>query len=341
VSLLAWYERNARSLPWRDDATPYGVLLSELMLQQTRVATVLPYYRRFLARWPTLADLAAADEQDVLSEWAGLGYYSRARNLHRAAQAAMALGGLPDTAVALRKLPGIGPYTAGAVASIAFGRAEPAVDGNVERVISRVAGIEDDPKRAVGKRAIAAEVQRRQPPDRPGDFNQALMELGATVCSPRTPRCPVCPLVGECVAYATHRQEQLPKRTPKAPPKRVFGATAVVTDAAGRVLLGRRPHPGLLAKMWEPWSVPVELPDHARAALASSLLDLGIEVAFERRLPDVVHVFSHRHLTSTVFAVRHIKGLPTGLGGYSAVDFVAEPFGVPMSKLAHKLLQAR
>lgn len=218
--LAAWYARHRRTLPWRADAgaagdgaspvlhpDPYAVWISEVMLQQTQVATATPYFQRWMARFPRVADLAAADLDAVLGFWQGLGYYARARNLHRAARAIMTVHGgrLPDDVEALRRLPGIGAYTAGAIASIAFGLREPAVDGNARRVLARLGAIAGDPARGAAAAAIHALARRLADDPAPGDVNQALMELGATVCVPRTPRCGGCPVAGHCRAFATGR----------------------------------------------------------------------------------------------------------------------------------------
>lgn len=270
--LLAFYDARARDLPWRRDTDPYRVWVSEVMLQQTRVETVVPYYERWLERFPTLDALAEAPIDDVLHAWAGLGYYRRAHNLHRAARAVRERhhGELPEDPDALRDLPGIGDYTAGAIASIAFGRPEPAVDGNVRRVLSRLHDL-PGPGAAELRRLAAALV----PEDRPGDFNQALMEFGATVCTPRAPRCEACPLAEHCRARAagTQLERPLPKRSKPLPEDDV--GTAVVVAPDGALLLVRRPDEGLLAGLWEFPGAAVEegeAPvDAARRAAAAAL----------------------------------------------------------------------
>jgi A/G-specific adenine glycosylase len=245
-ALLAHYDRHARELPWRRDANPYRVLVSEIMLQQTRVETVKGYYDAWLDRFPTVEALAGASEDDVLKAWEGLGYYRRARNLLRAArQVREEWGGdVPSAYDDLRTLPGVGEYTAGAVASIAFGEAVPAVDGNVKRVLSRLF----DRARPTVKwlREVAADLVD---PGRPGDWNQALMELGATVCTPRSPRCSVCPLGRHCAARAHGTQPARPERGPARSVPSVEIALAV-PHLDGRVLLVRRPDGGLLGGMW-------------------------------------------------------------------------------------------
>jgi A/G-specific adenine glycosylase len=335
--LVSWYRKGNRRLPWRDEPTPWNVLLSELMLQQTRVETVLPYFARFKARWPTLEAFAAADEEEVLKEWAGLGYYSRARNLLKAARAAVEAGGIPGDADGLRSLPGVGPYTAGAVASIAFGRAEPAVDGNVERVLSRVDAREADPKSPSGRASLEArarELLRRQPP---GDVNQALMELGATVCTPRSPSCPRCPWADVCEGRAKGIAETLPRKKPKPPPRPAW-AVAGLLRREGRLLMGRRPE-GLLGGLWEPvgavWSGASDPGEAVRQAFRERA---GLEVRVRADLGEVVHVFTHRRLSLRVFAVEG-PGEPALGEGYDAIGWVdpARPH-VGLSKLALKAL---
>ena len=247
-ALLGWFGAERRALPWRATRDPWAILVSEFMLQQTTVAAALPYYERVLARWPTPGDLAAARLDELLAEWAGLGYYSRARNLHAAAGLVAEAGALPETSADLRALPGVGRYTAAAVASIAYGEPVAAIDGNVERVISRLLALSGPPARAGTRRAIAQAAQELLDPGRPGDFNQALMELGATLCRPRSPRCDQCPVAGHCRARASGRPERYPR--PKARPAtiEVLRAAAVVRRGPA-VLLRKRdrsPNAGFL-----------------------------------------------------------------------------------------------
>ena len=263
--LLAWYRAHARDLPWRarpgEAVDPYPVWLSEIMLQQTAVVTVEPYFREFLARWPRLADLAAAPLDAVLAAWAGLGYYARARNLHACARAVRADHGgrFPDRVEALRALPGIGPYTAAAIAAIAFGRRASVVDGNVERVIARLFAVETPlPGAKAELRRLAEGLLPEEPEDTfpYGDFAQAMMELGATVCLPKRPRCGLCPLAGDCRARAAGRAEALPRRAPKRARLTRRGVAFWLTRPDGAVLLRRRPEKGLLGGMMEVPSTP-------------------------------------------------------------------------------------
>ncbi len=273
-TILAWYDRHARQLPWRVPPArsrrgvrpdPYHVWLSEVMLQQTTVAAVGPYFTKFLERWPGVGDLAAAKLDDVLTAWAGLGYYARARNLHKCAVRVRDAhdGVFPDTEAELRQLPGIGPYTAAAIAAIAFDRAATPVDGNIERVMSRLFAV-DTPMPAA-KSELREHAARLTPDARPGDYAQAVMDLGATVCTLRPPACAICPWQPDCKAQAAGIAETLPRRAPKAPRpvKRAVAYWMVRKD--GRVLLRRRPETGLLGGMMEvpsgPWEETREFRD--------------------------------------------------------------------------------
>ena len=274
-------------------------MVSEFMLQQTRVETVGPYYGRWLGRFPDWSTLAAAPLDDVLLEWKGLGYYSRARNLHRTARVVRDRygGELPADPAALRTLPGVGEYTAGAVASIAFGKPVPAVDGNVRRVLARLLDIaEPTPTR------LRREAARLLDPDRPGDHNEAMMELGATICTPRAPRCEACPVAAWCSALAAGTVAERPARPGRRPVPRVDYATVVAIDPAGRVLLVRRPEKGLLAGMWEFPSVevghaPASTPADPTPAALHNLASLGLSGDSVARLPSVRHAFTHLRAT--------------------------------------------
>jgi len=288
--LFQWYDRHRRHLPWRDAPTPYGVLVSELMLQQTRVDTVLAYFDRWMQRWPTLADLAAADLQDVLAQWTGLGYYNRARNLHKTAQWVVRDhdGQLPSSPAALARLPGLGPYTLGAVRSIAFGEPAALVDGNVARVLMRWhAQPGAAQKRWLWQMAeawLAMPAAQRDP----GTWNQALMELGATVCTPRKPACAACPVCLHCLVFAQSLQESIPSARPRAAPKPVTAAYAIV-QRDGLVLLGRRPARGRWAGLWEPPGIEGV---GAAVQLGHWLTAQGLPI--DRALPTLVHVLTHR-----------------------------------------------
>lgn len=267
TALAAWYERAQRDLPWRRTRDPYPVLVSELMLQQTRVTAALPYYHRFLERFPTVQALAAAGEEEVLALWSGLGYYRRARQLHAAARE-IAENGFPATAAGLARLPGVGPYTAAAVASIAFGEPAAAIDGNAVRVIARLLGWEEAVERAASRRAIAAAAAALLDPAAPGRSNQALMELGATLCRPAAPRCEICPLATSCIAHQRGRIAKIPRRAPRPLSRRERWVVALV-ERDGRVLLFRRAESERqLAGLWELPGVPGD-PGAAGSALAA------------------------------------------------------------------------
>jgi A/G-specific adenine glycosylase len=253
IPLLQWYHENARVLPWRSQPTPYRVWVSEIMLQQTRVAAVLDYFARFMDALPTVEDLAAAEEDKLMKLWQGLGYYNRARNLQRAArQVIREFGGMfPDTYEELLNLCGVGEYTAGAIASIAYGLPVPAVDGNVLRVVARLTGDGTDITSPAMKKKVAAMLREIMPTKVPGDFNQALMELGATVCLPNgAPSCAECPAADFCVARLTERIGELPVKAPKKE-RRVEERTVFLIFQEDRVALRRRPGKGLLAGLWE------------------------------------------------------------------------------------------
>lgn len=314
ASLLDWYDRHRRRMPWRalpgERADPYKVWLSEIMLQQTTVAAVGPYFTRFLERFPSVHALAAAKLDEVLALWQGLGYYARARNLHRAAQIVSRdlRGRFPDTAEALRKLPGIGDYTGAAIAAIAFGRAEAAVDGNVERVMARLHAVEIALPAA--KPALREFARRLVPETRPGDFAQALMDLGATVCTPRSPRCLVCPWSGACAARARGLAEALPRKLAKPARPVRHGVAFFLIDREGAILLRRRPEKGLLGGMMEvPSTGWAERAPSAREAAASAPAPASWRV-----LPGTVqHGFTHFELRLTVWAA-HVERRPRAKG---------------------------
>jgi A/G-specific adenine glycosylase len=301
-ALLEWYDRERRDLPWRyapgAAADPYRVWLSEIMLQQTTVKTVIPYFEKFLKLWPTVADLAAADEEEVLQAWAGLGYYSRARNLHACARRIVEdfNGAFPRTEADLLKLPGIGPYTAAAIAAIAFGEQATPVDGNIERVTARLFAVREalpDAKRAL--RGLAASLT---PAARPGDFAQAMMDLGATICTPKRPSCLVCPLQGACEAHTLGVEAELPYRDakPDRPVRRGIAFLAVTDD--GNVLLRRRPDAGLLARMLEvPSTEWVEGP----APESDAVRTAPVRADWWQVPGLVVHTFTHFRLEIEVY----------------------------------------
>lgn len=302
--LLGWYDSHARALPWRvppgraEVPDPYRVWLAEIMLQQTTVVTVAPYFERFLARWPTVEALAAADDVEVMRLWAGLGYYARARNLLAAARTAAAAGGFPRTEAGLRALPGVGPYTAAAIAAIAFGERATVIDGNIERVVTRLFAIAAPLPGA--KAAIAEAIGPLVPAERPGDFAQAMMDLGSTICTPRQPNCLICPWAEECQGRISGLAPSLPRKTPKAPVPLRRGTAFWIERADGAVLLRRRPEKGLLGGMMEvpstPWGDAPERPQEwapleARWNVLPGLVD---------------HTFTHFHLELDVWRAHAI-----------------------------------
>lgn len=297
-TLLAWYRKNKRDLPWRRTDDPYRILVSEIMLQQTQVDTVIPYYHRFLLTFPTLTKLAKAPEKKVLKLWEGLGYYSRARNLHRAVKEIQLKfkGKVPETLEELESLPGIGRYTAGAVASIAFGLRAPILDGNVKRVLCRLFAIEEDPSKTKVKNQLWELAGTLVPVKSPGDFNQSLMEFGATICTPRNPLCGVCPLKLTCNALALNIQLDLPRISSAKPIPKIRMRVAVIKSGKG-LLMGPRPNDGLLAGMWAfpefEWKkLPKE--KNLRKKIERTL---KLKINPGHPLEPVVHVYSHRRIT--------------------------------------------
>ena len=322
IPLLQWFGENARVLPWRSDPTPYHVWLSEIMLQQTRVAAVLDYYRRFLREVPTVADLAVLPEDRLLKLWEGLGYYNRARNLQKAARQIMDdFGGLfPSTYEDIRSLSGVGDYTAGAIASIAFGIPVPAVDGNVLRVVARVTGDVGDITAPATKKRITTALQEILPTRSPGDFNQAMMELGATVCLPNgAPLCDRCPARSFCAALAQDRIGELPVKSAKKP-RRIEERTVWLLFHEGRVALRRRPARGLLANLWE---YPNEL------AGTEPLAGWGIVPLSDVYGGQAKHIFSHIEWHMTARLVRcATDALPPGWV-WAAPRQLAQEYAVP------------
>ncbi|MBS0546618.1 MAG: A/G-specific adenine glycosylase [Proteobacteria bacterium] len=299
--LLAWYDRHRRTMPWRAPAgertEPYRVWLSEIMLQQTTVATVHDYFHRFVKRWPTVEALADAPLDDVLSAWAGLGYYARARNLHACAKAVVERHGgrFPDAEATLLALPGIGPYTASAIRAIAFDHPASAVDGNVERVIARLLALQTplpDVKPEIQLRAAELVPSRRA-----GDYAQAMMDLGATVCTPRKPSCVICPLMDGCKARALGIAEELPRRAPKADKPTRRGVAFVLSSREGAVLLRKRPPKGLLGGMDE---VPSSAWREGKLVLADALKEAPVPANWKVLEGGVRHTFTHFHLELTV-----------------------------------------
>lgn len=314
--LLRWASRHLRDLPWRaEPRDPYRVWVSEVMLQQTQVVTVIPYFQRFTERFPTVETLAAAPLDDVLKQWEGLGYYARARNLHRAAQQVVAeFGGrLPDTVEELSKLPGIGAYTAGAIASIAFGRNAPALDGNVKRVLCRVYAIRQDLRQPKVEQKLRALAEMNLPRGKAGRWNEALMELGATVCLPRSPRCGECPLAQACRARALGIQQKLPARAARKRTPHV-DVTAAVIRKNGRLLIAQRPAGGMLGGLWEFPGGKVEQGESLEGCLRREILEeLGVGIEVGRPVTQVKHTYTHFRITLYAFVCRLKKGRPRAI----------------------------
>ena len=314
--LLAWYDRQARVLPWRTPPgsaarpDPYAVWLSEVMLQQTTVAAVAGYFRAFMARWPTVGALAAAADAEVMAAWAGLGYYARARNLLACARAVAARGGrFPETEAALRELPGIGAYTAAAIAAIAFDRRAVVVDGNVERVMARVFAVETPLPAA--KPALTALAAGLTPGVRPGDYAQAVMDLGATICTPRSPACGLCPWMAACEGRKAGIAAALPRRAAKPARPVRFGTAWLALRADGAVLVETRPASGLLGGMLGlPGDVWAERPAAARPPFAADWRELG----------EVRHTFTHFHLVLRLQGARVPADAPAPFGAYAPVE---------------------
>ncbi|MGH2582627.1 MAG: A/G-specific adenine glycosylase [Anaerolineales bacterium] len=328
--LLRWYGKHRRSLPWRHRPSPYSVWVAEVMAQQTRLDTMLTYYRQWMRKFPTIAGLSTAREQDVLAMWEGLGYYSRARNLHKAAKIIVSNldGQLPSEVEQLRELPGIGRYTAGMIASLAFNRDEPAVDGNAIRVLARVFNVEAPPISAAGREQIWQLAARHLPPRRAAQYNQALMDLGSDVCTPRTPNCVECPLKSHCQAYELGIQEKRPVKA-KAPRIAQRNFAAAVIRKERNVLLRQRPPDGLLGGMWEFPNIQISN-QRAKSKLTRALQDaLGATFSFNRKGHEYQHTYSHFHA--------HLAVYSSDLNGASKLGRVKFPYRwVSISKL-HEL----
>lgn len=340
-ALLRWYRVHRRELPWRATRDPYAVWISESMLQQTRVETVLGYWAEFLLRFPTVEALATATLEDVFAAWAGLGYYSRARNLHRAAREIMERfdARVPEDVDALRSLPGIGRYTAGAIASIAFDRPAPILDGNVERVLVRWLALRGDPKAKAASARLWTLAAAFAEGTSPGDLNQALMELGALVCTPGAPRCEACPIRATCEAHARGETTELPMRAAKRPPRRVRAAAAWL-ERGGRVLLVRRPPGGLLGGLFELPGVELARDTPAEPALRDVIrARVGLEVDELTAAGHIAHAFTHRTLRLELFCAK-ASSARVRLDGWVAhrwcgldeIDAIAE------SRLLHKAI---
>ncbi|MCS1352032.1 A/G-specific adenine glycosylase [Mechercharimyces sp. CAU 1602] len=301
--LLTWYDTAKRDLPWRQNQDPYRIWVSEIMLQQTRVDTVIPYFENFLSQFPTLEALASASDGEVVKAWEGLGYYSRVRNLHTAVKEVMAeYGGVvPQELPAISKLKGVGPYTAGAILSIAYNKSIPAVDGNVMRVFTRLFALYDDIAKVSTRKKIEQLVAQVIPSERAGDFNQAVMELGAMICTPSSPQCLLCPVQAYCRGFAHNVERDLPVKKKAKPPVHV-SVVMVWLTRGDQILIEKRPDTGLLAGMWGLPTIERQEGEVAEATLARALSEWGLEAVISGVKGQFEHVFSHRRWMSTVVA---------------------------------------
>ena len=314
--LLDWYRDNKRDLVWRDSDNPYHIWIAEIMLQQTRVEQMGGYFERFIQTFPTVRDLAAASEDQVLKVWEGLGYYARARNLHKAAKQLVEMRGgrLPDTRAELEQLPGVGSYTAAAVSSIAFERDHPVLDGNVARVLCRVLRLEEDPRKAHTKTHLISAGEQLLAPGQAGDFNQAMMELGARVCTPMQPQCAGCPLRTLCRAYAELEDPTaLPVKAAKK--KRPhYQVAAGLIWSKGKLLIAQRPSEGLLGGLWEFPGGKQESGESLEECLVREIREeLGIAIAVEEYLTCVDHGYSHFSITLHAFKAQYVSGTPQAI----------------------------
>jgi A/G-specific adenine glycosylase len=343
--LLNWYRAHARRLPWRGNPDPYAIWVSEIMLQQTRVETVTPYFERWMKLFPTLQSLAQADQQEVLAAWEGLGYYSRARNLQRAAKIVLAEydAELPRDAAALRKLPGIGRYTAGAIASIAFGKDEATLDGNIRRVLARVFNLEIPARSPAGEKQLWSLAAENLPSGQAGDYNQAWMDLGTAICTPRQPDCPNCPLESLCQARLLGVQEQRPvlQARPVTPH---YTVTAAVLQRDKDFLIARRPEKGLLGGLWEFPGGKIEKNESLSEGLRREICEeLGVEIAVGEALGVYRHAFTHFKITLHAFRCTLLEGEPrpieaSDLRWVAPADLPRYPMGKVDRQIATRLV---
>lgn len=350
-SLLNWYAHHARILPWRVKASdgapdPYRVWVSEIMLQQTRVETVIPYFERWMRQFPTLNALAATSQQEVLSAWEGLGYYSRARSLHRAAQIVVAEydGQIPSDPARLRRLPGVGRYTVGAIASIAFGLDQPALDGNIRRVLARLFNVTEEHRSPAGEHRLWELAAQHLPPGRAGEYNQALMDLGALICTPRLPDCPHCPVTEVCQAHELGLQEERPVKKPR-PAIPHYTVAAAIIQREGLYLITQRPTDGLLGGLWEFPGGKVQAGEDLPACLRREIREeLGAEITVGEPQGIFRHAFTHFRITLHAFHCtlngnepRLIQ--PADIRWVKPTDMLAYPMGKIDRQIARGLLE--
>lgn len=336
--LITWYETNKRTLPWRETTNPYYIWISEIMLQQTKVDTVIDYYKNFIKKYPSIVDLAEAEEQEVLKMWEGLGYYSRARNLHAAAKEVVEQynGVVPNDPDQLETLKGIGPYTRGAISSIAFGLPEPAVDGNVMRVLSRVLLMQDNISEAKTRKRMEGIIRELISKTNPSAFNQGLMELGALICTPRSPACMLCPVQTECRAFAEGIEEQLPIKLKKKKQRVEPYLVLLIKNDEGKVAIEQRPKEGLLANMWQ---FPMIEKSLVNDDLLKETMDVRYNLSFEKteKLGELRHIFSHIIWELEVYAATTTMTRADEMQFVSVDDLVEYPFSVSHLKIREGL----
>ncbi|HET7656957.1 MAG TPA: A/G-specific adenine glycosylase [Bacillales bacterium] len=345
TDLIRWYLSEQRELPWREDKDPYKIWVSEVMLQQTRVDTVIPYFHRFINQFPTLEALAQAEEESVLKAWEGLGYYSRARNLQAGVREVYEKyeARVPDEIKALSNLKGIGPYTAGAILSIAYGKAEPAVDGNVMRVMSRILMIEEDIAKPKTRKLFEEEVRKLIPDGNASEFNQGLMELGAVICTPKSPKCLICPVQSHCHAFSEGRQEEVPVKGKKKPPKLVRMAVAVVKNERDEYFIHRRPQSGLLAGLWEFPGFEVTRTDKSGQLTEKMFETYGVRPKWDQRMRNIQHIFTHLKWELAVYmgTMANIPEEREDIKWVSFDDLRKYPFPVSHQKIIAMIEQGR
>jgi A/G-specific adenine glycosylase len=347
-SLLNWYSENKRTLPWRLNQDPYRVWVSEIMLQQTRVDTVIPYFERFTTLFPTLQDLADADEEQVLKAWEGLGYYSRVRNLQTAVKEVCAAygGKVPNDPREISSLKGVGPYTAGAVLSIAYGIPEPAVDGNVMRVLSRILLIEEDISKPKTRLIFESAVRELISHEDPSSFNQGLMELGALICTPKSPACLLCPMRDLCKGFEAGKQNELPVKLGKTKVRKANMAAGIIVGSDGRVLIHKRPSEGLLANMWEfPNTEYIQAKKDAETNALSDYVEENIsaKAIFDEKTGYIEHVFSHLKWEINVWQGKLIsepETLPADWRWATVAELENYPFPVSHQKIIRLVKEA-
>ncbi len=341
--LVSWYLENKRDLPWRETKDPYIIWLSEIMLQQTRVDQATPYFFKFTEAFPTVCDLAKAERQTVLMLWEGLGYYSRARNLHDTAKFVCdnLNGKFPDTYSGLLSLKGIGPYTAAAISSIAFNIPRAVVDGNVIRVLSRWAGISDDVSSTKTKKEIQQLADEIIDSSQPGDFNQAMMELGATVCTPVNPNCEVCPISGSCTAFITARTDSIPYKAPKKKVPHHQIVVGVCRNEDDLLLISKRPEDKMLGGLWEFPGGKVEAGETFEEALIREFEEeTGLSILVENKITEIKHAYSHFKITLHAFYCRSNGSMPISKEGQE-LKWISrsELFDYPFPKANRKLTE--